>query len=93
MGLVSILKVNKYKRFSFTPRYYDERRERRDELIRELEEEKIRTGGGQVEYRPHLRSGYMKAMRQQTKKENNTSVVRLLVILAALAALFYWLLR
>jgi Flp pilus assembly protein TadB len=94
MGLVSIIKVNKYKRFSFTPRYYDERKERREELIKQLEEDQRRAEDASIGYSSRLKSGYLKSMRTQSKKkEGNSSLYRLLIIIAALSALFYWLLQ
>jgi hypothetical protein len=91
----SLFKTAKYKQFDFNPRYYDERKERREELIRQLEEEDRQKQTGSVgEYKSHLKSGYLTSYRKKTqKKDGKNSMVRLAIILTLLMAIFYWLLR
>ena len=95
MGLISFFKVNKYKRFSFEPRYYDERKEHREELLRELEEQNmIRENGVGDNYKSKITRGSMRAFKKkQVKTESRTTTVRLLVIIILLLALSYWLLH
>lgn len=95
MGITSFFKVAKHKQFSFAPRYYDERRERREELIRQLEEEDARRRGEEGgEHRSGITRGSMRAVHaRKLKAESRTSTYRLLIILALLTAIFYWLLR
>ena len=92
----SFFKTSKYKKFEFAPRYYDERKERREELIKQLEEEdRARKSGGSIsDYQSHLKKGYLSGYRRKTeRKESKNSMVRLAIILTILIALFYWLLR
>jgi hypothetical protein len=97
MGLLPsfFVKINKYKRFTYNPRYYDERKEHREELIKQLEEEdNMRKEGATANYRPTISRGYLGSYRRQIRrKENPTSSIRFIVILILLAAIFYWLLR
>lgn len=95
MGIPSFFKVARHKQFSFSPRYYDERRERREELERQLEEEDARRRGDDgAGYRSGLTRGSIRAYHsKKLKAESRTSTYRLLIILALLTAIFYWLLR
>lgn len=91
----SLFKTARYKKFDFAPRYYDERKERREELIKQLEEEdRMKQSGSIVDYKAHLKKGYLSGYRKKVQqKEGKNSMVRLALILAILVALFYWLLR
>jgi hypothetical protein len=96
MGLPSFfVKTNKYKRFAYNPRYYDERKEHREELIKQLEEEdRMRNEGASANFHSKLSKGYLGSYRKKIRrKENSTSSIRLVVIIVLLAAIFYWLLR
>jgi hypothetical protein len=94
LGL-SFLKTAKYKKFEFNPRYYDERKERREELIRQLEEEdQFKKSGIAGEYKSRLKSGYLTNYRRKVqRKEGNSSMIRIAIIIVVLMAIFYWLLR
>jgi hypothetical protein len=91
----SLFKTARYKKFEFNPRYYDERKEHREELIRQLEEEdQIKKSGSTIDYKPHLKAGYLTGYRKKVqRKEGNTSMIRLVIIIVILMAIFYWLLR
>ncbi|MBL7897515.1 MAG: hypothetical protein JNJ99_03185 [Crocinitomicaceae bacterium] len=80
---------NTYKRFDYTPRYYDPEKEARDkklnklradrEILQEEEPEK------RISFRQNNRTGSMR--KTQTLKSN----LRLVMILAALVILLYYL--
>lgn len=94
--LGSFFKTTKYKKFEFVPRFYDERKERREELIKQLEEEdRLRKGGSAIgDYQSHLKKGYLSGYRRKVeRKESKNSMVRIAIILTILIAIFYWLLR
>ncbi len=91
----SFFRTSKYKKFEFAPRYYDERKERREELMRQLEEEdRMRQSGSIGDFQSHLRKGYLSGYRKKVqRKEGKNSMIRLAIILTVLIAIFYWLLR
>jgi flagellar biosynthesis/type III secretory pathway protein FliH len=93
--LGSFFKTTKYKKFEFAPRYYDERKERREELIKQLEEEdRAKKAGSISDYQSHLKKGYLSGYRKKVeRKESKNSMVRIAIILTVLIAIFYWLLR
>jgi hypothetical protein len=77
----------KNKRFTFTPRYYDERaemrKERNEQIKREVEAERE---GKKSRFTKEEMAHYIKMTRRTQKKSN----MRLLVILALLLAIFYF---
>lgn len=79
--------VPKAKRFKYNPRYYNERAEQRKEreaaIIKEVEAEKQ---GKRVRLTKTELENYIKLSRKAKKKSN----IRLLVILAILLMLFYF---
>ncbi len=85
----SILSRNrKIKRFSFTPRYYDENKERLKDRYAEIEAELT----GKRVKRSGMISGNLKDRWQRNKKTSNfekKSNVRLVLIVTILVALFY----
>lgn len=93
--LGSFFKTIKYKKFEFAPRYYDERKERREELIKQLEEEdRAKKTNSISDYQSHLKKGYLSGYRRKVeRKESKNSMVRVAIILTVLIAIFYWLLR
>ncbi len=93
--LGSFFKTTKYKKFEFVPRFYDERKERREELIKQLEEEdRAKKTGAISDYQSHLKKGYLSGYRKKVeRKESKNSMIRIAIILTVLIAIFYWLLR
>ncbi len=77
----------KAKKFSITPRYYDERKEQRlqreAEIIKELEAEKNGKNHGPTK---EQMADYIKFTRKTKKKSN----IRLLLILVLLLAIYYF---
>ncbi|MBK8806829.1 MAG: hypothetical protein IPO21_09345 [Bacteroidales bacterium] len=92
MGIFSLFfKQKKHKTFSFTPRYYDEVKERQKKLLEEIEKE--RNGTTKTTYNSQIK-GAFRAENSKTSKVKRKSNVRLVVILAVLILLaYYWLYR
>jgi t-SNARE complex subunit (syntaxin) len=79
--------LQKNKRFTYKPRYYDERAERRKEheaaILKEIEAEKA---GKKVRLTKDDMENYIKIARRTQKKSNT----RILVIIIILMLLFYF---
>ena len=79
--------LQKSKRFSYKPRYYDERAERRkgheEAIIKEIEAEKA---GKKTRLAKEDMENYIKIARRTQKKSNT----RILVIMIILMLLFYF---
>jgi len=79
--------LQKSKRFSYKPRYYDERAERRKEheeaIIKEVEAEKA---GKKTRLAKEDMENYIKIARRTQKKSNT----RILIIMIILMLLFYF---
>jgi hypothetical protein len=84
--LPSFIKINRHKRFEFTPRYYDADKERIEAVKRRYSE----TGQVNTEdMRVHLRERW-----QQTRRKNSDSKssIRLILIAAILFFVAYYIL-
>ncbi len=85
--MARLFQLPRNKRFTFHPRYYDEkaekRREREERINREVEAEK---SGKPVRVTKEDMDNYIKMARKTRKKSN----VRLLVILAVLFLIYYY---
>lgn len=93
--LPNIFKLTEYNRnrqFTYTPRYYDERKERLEKRRKEIEAE-MHARGEHGDVRPHLlRERIQDAWhRKEMRRQQGNSGRRLLLILAALIALLYYL--
>ena len=81
---------NKYKRFEYTPRYYDERKEALEKKIRQYntdataeEELKVRR---EVSFRENVSDRWSNS---DFRRKNMRANVRLLIILAAVLVVFF----
>ena len=87
--LFSFFKQNKNKQFNYTPRYYDERKERLDNLKRKygkLEGEDYEEGNKTR----HTRTSFRDDWKQNSKiKTNKNTRIRLLVIITFLLIATY----
>ncbi len=85
--MASLFQLPKNKRFSYKPRYYNERTEQRKEreaaIIKEVEAEKQ---GKRVRLTKDEMDNYIQITRRTRKKSN----LRLLIILALLLLLAYF---
>ena len=90
MALPSFFKINKNRRFNFTPRYYDPQKENLEKRIRSIEQEMgVKEGEA---YRPSLRKGqmtnYFNRKRDKAQKQSN---IRLIIIFIVLFLISYFL--
>ena len=89
MGIPRFIKLPSYKRFEYTPRYWDPEKEAREERIRQIKQEMgIELPSGHN--RTTIRRGSIRQVRQNAKvKASRSSNIRLLIILAVLFLLAY----
>lgn len=86
------INLPKSKQFSYTPRYFDEKKERlekrKKEIAQEIEEEKRILSDSN--YAENIR-GQMHGIYKLRKREEVKTNVRLVLIIGILVALFYFL--
>ena len=83
MKLPSFIPLNSYQRFRFTPRYYDERKERIEQL-----EQKYHGEHSTEATRERLKGSFKKT----SKTKGSTTNIRLIAIIAGLSFLAWYLL-
>ena len=92
MGLFSLYKPKEYK---YRYIYYDPKKEARDEREKQREAADKRAEGG--EYQPTIRRGTFREMAQRNSKTRSDmsrqSNIRLIIIMALLFAIAYFLLK
>ncbi len=84
MALFRVFKAEKPRQFSLQHRYYDERKEKLDRMMKESSREESK-----LEYRERLREGWSR--RSSIKSVNNGSNIRVIIIAALLILLVYFL--
>lgn len=93
MGMIStFFRTPKHKRFEYKPMYYDAVKERQKKRFAELEREKQlqeQTGGT---YQRQDLKGAFRSQHEETAKIKHRSNGRLVIILAALLLMAYYLL-
>ena len=89
MGIPRFFKVAQHKQFHYEPIYYDERKERLEERIREIEAEY----GIKSEDRPArtIRKGSFSSYYGKKKKAERYSTMRLVIIVIFLMFISYFL--
>ncbi|MFP4059727.1 MAG: hypothetical protein ACOCXW_02360 [Bacteroidota bacterium] len=89
MGIPSFFPKHQYRRFEYQPRYYDEQKEELENRIRDIEEKMGVNQAG--EYIPRIRRGVMKNYyRQKKRRLEKQSNIRLIVIIAVLLLVSYF---
>ena len=89
MGIPRFFKVPQHKQFHYEPIYYDERKERLDERIKEIEQEYgIKNGEQHVR---SIRKGSFSHYYDRRKKTQRYSNTRLILIIAFLTFISYFL--
>ncbi len=89
MGIPRFFKIPQHKRFHYEPIYYDERKERLEERIRQIEQEYgIKNG---EDYTPTIRKGFISHYYSKRKKAQRYSTTRLIIILIFLGFITYYL--
>lgn len=90
MGLPRFFRLAKPRQFHYEPVYYDERKERLQERIRETEQKLgVKLDG---EYKRTLMKGSFTSHRIAKRKTNTQSTLRLIIIFIFLLLLSYLLL-
>ena len=90
MAIPSFFSQHKYKRFHYSPRYYDEQKEDLEQRIRQIEAE-MGVFNGKT-YVPKIRKGQMGSyINKNRKRQSRQSNLRLFVIILILS-LGAWLL-
>ncbi|MFN3952399.1 MAG: hypothetical protein ACK4KT_08365 [Thermaurantimonas sp.] len=93
MSKFIFFRTPKPKGFHYKPLYYNERKERIEQLKKELENDKSnREGSEREEFRIRLNSN-IKRLRNTRSSPTSGQNIRLLVILFALFAIFWHLLK
>ncbi len=88
---IKFMKVNKTKQFDYTPRYYDARKERIQNMQKAYDEESDSTP---TEQQARLREKMHSAWNIETNytKQSRSANIRLIIILAALLLATYFIL-
>jgi hypothetical protein len=94
--LAVFFRIPKTKKYSYKPRYYDERQEELDKRIAQIKAEmgitEDQPEGNKYfrgDYKTHIR-GQMKGYFRQTRRQKRTSNIRLLFILLILLGLAWY---
>jgi hypothetical protein len=89
MGIPRFFKIPQHRQFHYEPIYYDERKERLEERIREIEAEYgIKHGDQPLRT---IRKGSFSNYYGRKKKAERYSTVRLIIIILFLAFISYYL--
>lgn len=89
MGIPRFFKVAQHKQFHYEPIYYDERKEKLEERIREIEQEHgVKHGDGPVRT---IRKGSFSHYYDRRKKSERYSTTRLIIIIIFLTFVSYYL--
>jgi len=91
MGVPRLFKLPGYKKFSFFPRYYDPQKEELKQRVKNIEDEIRQKENGE---RAPIIKGQMREYfhRSNTAKIKRQSNIRLIVIMAVLFIILYYLL-
>lgn len=91
MAIFSIFRTRKNKTFHYQPLYYDERKERLEQRIKEVENEKKKRDTG--DQTVNLREGFLKQgfAKEEVRRKKRSSNIRLLAILILLLVFVYYL--
>ena len=87
MAIFTFFKLNKHKEFSYTPLFYDKEKEEFNERVNRIKEELGIENS--IEFKTNIRRGTMRHNVQETKRQNRSSSVRLIIIIVLLLALAY----
>jgi hypothetical protein len=90
---IRFMKVNKHKRFDYSPRYYDERKERLDKLVKKHEKEAL-SDTKKMEYRERLKQRIADNWESNASSAaaSRSANLRLIIILVVLLAAVYFIL-
>ena len=92
MGIPRFFRIPSHRQFNFFPRYFDPDKEELEERIQEAKKKYgLEEKNEDEPYVPHIK-GKMRSYFRQSKKSKKQSNIRLLIIIAALFLLAYYLL-
>lgn len=86
MRLPTLFKQNKNKRFDYTPRYYDERKERLARLYEKHHGKKEDSDGSYVR-RDSYRDSWKSVNRQTAQKKSQSNLIVIVILLFVIAYL------
>jgi hypothetical protein len=90
MNIPRLFKLPEYRKFSYRPFYYNPEKEEREARLRKLQAEAgIRSEG---QFTPNIPRGSMKSYFKRSEKAQKQSNIRLILIIAALLIISYFLL-
>ncbi|MEX2485202.1 MAG: hypothetical protein WED10_11600 [Brumimicrobium sp.] len=90
------MKVNRHKQYNYTPRYYDERKERLNAMIKNYEKSDSENGeGSSAEQRAQLKERIQNnwSLQSTHSSQSKSANIRLVIILAALLLGAYFILN
>lgn len=93
---ISFMKINRSRRYDYTPRYYDEKKEKLKARIRRYESENQNENENEnenrdirlIELRERISDNWVRG--EEYKKSIFTSNIRLVIILAVILALIFF---
>lgn len=89
---ITFFKLPGHYIFDYKPRYYDEAKERREEMIAQAKREAGIKDDDEAKYVPRIKGQIKKQLRyDKAKRAGRTSNLRLIVIIAILVAVAYYL--
>lgn len=91
---IRFMKVNRNKRFDYTPRYYDERKERLNKLINTYKQSEDELDTSSAEYRAKIKQRIEQnwELNSATSTQSRAANIRLILILGALLLGAYYVL-
>jgi hypothetical protein len=91
---IRFMKVNRNKQFDYTPRYYDERKERLNKLVDRYKKEDKNLDTSSAEYRAKIKQRIEQnwELNSATSSQSRAANVRLILILGALLLAAYYVL-
>ena len=88
MGIPSFFKIPRHKQFNYEPLYYDERKEKLQERIKQIEQEYGVKNG--EEYVRSLTKGSFSHYYERKRKTQRYSTTRLIIIMIFLLFVAYY---
>ena len=91
---IRFMKVNRNKKFDYTPRYYDERKERLDKLVKRYQKDDQQLDTSSAEYRAKIKARIEQnwELNSATASHSRAANIRLILILGALLLAAYYIL-
>lgn len=91
---IQFIKVNKNKKYSYTPRYYDERKERLETLVEKYKKDEDNVDVSSAEYRARMKQRMEQSWEWTSAQSSaaQSANIRLIIILIALLAVSYFIL-